>query len=356
MKQRTVILGIGALIAFAVSGVYGMRLYGKSCKQVEEWDEVAKTTFDEALWMEVNKRASTPFYHYSSGRQGVMSLQKRVPDTVRVMTAAGFRKFKVDRYKYDHSLIQETEKRAMTGFLFTKYPLLIDSLIIRWDSLLVDKQIVEKIRIRYIYTDEDLQNDTVFTVKKGYSMDSLTVRYLGFRCEHELVGYVSYPFWLTFLSLSEWGFLLLPWCVWGLLFVFYAPMERFIRKKFIRETVVEKEVHVADVPIEKAKIYQLPDGTVFDTFAGTLVRSGEKTSLSPQSVNLLKLFVRTSHYRATAEEIDSYLWNGKGSKEQLRNAISRLRKEMKAVLSTLTIQNEGGIYELKNPHFIEENS
>ena len=34
MKQRTIILGIGALIALAVSGVYGMRLYGKSCKAV----------------------------------------------------------------------------------------------------------------------------------------------------------------------------------------------------------------------------------------------------------------------------------------------------------------------------------
>ena len=131
MKQRTIILGIGALIALAVSGVYGMRLYGKSCRQVDEWNEVAKATFDEALWMEVNKRSSTPFYHYSSGRQGVMSLERRIPDTVRVMTATGFRKFKFDRFRYDHSLIQETEKRAMTAFLLTKYPLFVDTLVMR---------------------------------------------------------------------------------------------------------------------------------------------------------------------------------------------------------------------------------
>ena len=186
--------------------------------------------------------------------------------------------------------------------------------------------------------------------------DSITVRYLGFRCEHELVGYVSCPLWMDSLSVVECIFMLLPWILWGLLFAFYAPLERFVRKKLIREKVVEKEVHVADVPIEKAKIYQLPDGTVFDTFAGTLVRGEVKTFLSPQSVNLLKLFVRTTDLQATAEEIGLHLWNGKGSKEQLRNAISRLRKEMKTVLSTLTIQNEGGIYELKNPHSIEENS
>ena len=164
------------------------------------------------------------------------------------------------------------------------------------------------------------------------------------------MGYVSYPFWLSSLSVTEWGFLLLPWCVCGLLFVLYVPMERFIKKTLVRE----KQVHVADVPIEKAKVYRLPDGTVFDTFAGTLVRGEEKTSLSPQSVNLLKLFVRTSHYRATAEEIDSCLWYGKGSKEQLRTAIFRLRKDLKAVHSPLVIQNEGGIYELKNPHSIED--
>ena len=350
MKQRTIILGIGALIAFAVSGVYGMRLYGKSCRQVEEWNEVAKATFDEALWMEVDKRSSISFYHATSSSGGMTTLQKRIPDTVRVMTASGFRKFEIKRFKYDHSLIQETERRGLVGTLLFISPLSVDTLAMRWDSLLVNNQVLARNRIRYIYTDEELQNDTVFTAKRGKTTDSLTVRYLGFRCEHELVGYVSYPFWLSSLSVTEWGFLLLPWCVCGLLFVLYVPMERFIKKTLVRE----KQVHVADVPIEKAKVYRLPDGTVFDTFAGTLVRGEEKTSLSPQSVNLLKLFVRTSHYRATAEEIDSCLWYGKGSKEQLRTAIFRLRKDLKAVHSALVIQNEGGIYELKNPHSIEE--
>lgn len=350
MKTKYYILGVLAVLCLLGTGYYAWTLYDAYRKQVEEWNEVAKTTFDEALWIEVNKRASTPFYHYSSSPGGMTTLKRRIPDTVRVMTATGFRKFKIERYKYDHSLTPETEKRAMTAFLLTKYPLFVDTLVMRWDSLLVNNQVLAKNRIRYIYTDEELQNDTVFTAKKGKTMDSLMVRYLGFRCEHELVGYVSYPFWLSFLSVTEWGFLLSSWWVWGLLFVFYAPMERFIKKKLVRE----KEVHVADVPIEKAKVYRLPDETVFDTFAGTLVRGEEKTSLSPQSVNLLKLFVRTADFQATVEDIDSRLWYGKGSKEQLRSAIFRLRKDLKAVHSPLVIQNEGGIYELKNPHSIEE--
>ena len=37
-------------------------LYNTHCKQVEEWKEEAKASFEEALWMEVNKRSDIPFY------------------------------------------------------------------------------------------------------------------------------------------------------------------------------------------------------------------------------------------------------------------------------------------------------
>lgn len=349
MKQRTIILGIGALIALAVSGVYGLRLYGNYCRQVAEWNEVAKTTFDDALWMEVNMRSSAPFYHYSSGRQGVMSLERRIPDTVRVMTATGFRKFKIDRFRYDHSLIQETEKRAMTAFLLTKYPLFVDTLVMRWDSLLVNNQVLAKNRIRYIYTDEDLQNDTVFTAEREKFTDSLTVRYLGFRCEHELVGYVSYPFWLSFLSVSKWGFLLFPWCVWGLLFAIYNPLERLVQKIFVREKVVEKEVHVADVKIDEAKIFLLPDDSLLDSYSGILINGQFSKRLSPQSIILLKLFLRKESHFLSSIEIEQELWDGKGSADRLHKAIQRLRIDLKDVSSKIVIKNVNGSYELISP-------
>ena len=235
MKTKHYILGALAILCLLGTGYYVWSLYDAYRKQAEEWNEVAKATCDDALWMEVNKRSSIPFYHNYRASNAVTTLQKRIPDTVRVMTSTGFRKFEIKRYKYDHSLIQDTEKRGLVGALLFISPLSVDTLVMRWDSLLVSNQVLAKNRIRYIYTDEDLQNDTVFTAKKGQTIDSLTVRYLGFRCEHELVGYVSYPFWFSSLSVTEWGFLLLPWCVWGLLFAFYVPMERFVKKKLVRE-------------------------------------------------------------------------------------------------------------------------
>lgn len=237
----------------------------------------------------------------------------------------------------------------MTGFLLTKYPLSVDTLVIRWDSLLVDNLIVAEKRIRYIYTDEDLQNDTVFTAWKGKTPDSLTVRYLGFRCEYELVGYVSYPFWLSLLSLSEWGFLLLPWCVWGLLFAVYNPLECLVRKRFVREMVVEKEVHVADVKIDEAKIFLLHDGSLLDSYSRTLTNGQFSKRLSPQSIILLKLFLRKEYHSLSSIEIEKELWDGKGSVDRLHKAIQRLRTDLKDVSSKIVIKNVNGSYELISP-------
>lgn len=357
MKTRYYILGVLAVFCLLGTGYYAWTLYDAYRKQVAEWNEVAKAAFDEALWIEVDKKTSIPIYHASNGVDGMNVLKERIPDSVFVTTVIGRIGYKIDKTKFANSLIKEREKRIMLGTLLQKYPLEIDSLFVCWDSLLVRRQVPVQKQVRYIYTDWSLLNDTVWSdlgEMDSYS-DSITVRYLGFRCEHELVGYVSCPLWMDSLSVVECIFMLLPWILWGLVLVFYSSLEYLIQKKFIHEKVVEKEVHVADVPIERAKIYQLPDGIIFDTLAGTLTQEEVISVLAPQSVNLLKLFLRSSDKRVSVEEIDLELWRGNGTKDQLRNAISRLRKDLKKVGSTLIIQNERGIYELKNYHSIEEN-
>ena len=357
MKTKYYILGVLAVFCLLGTGYYAWTLYDAYRKQVAEWNEVAKATFDEALWIEVDKKTSIPIYHASDGGDGMNVLKERIPDSVFVTTVIGRIGYKNDKTKFANSLIKEREKRIMLGTLLQKYPLEIDSLFVCWDSLLVRRQVPVQKQVRYIYTDWSLLNDTVWSdlgEMDSYS-DSITVRYLGFRCEHELVGYVSCPLWMDSLSGVECIFMLLPWILWGLVLVFYSSLEYLIQKKFIHEKVVEKEVHVADVSIERAKIYQLPDGIIFDTLAGTLTQEEVISVLAPQSVNLLKLFLRSSDKRVSVEEIDLELWRGNGTKDQLRNAISRLRKDLKKVGSTLIIQNERGIYELKNYHSIEEN-
>lgn len=349
MKRKYIILGISALIALAVSGVYGMRLYDNYFKQMKEWNEMAKVTFDEALLMEVNKRAQVPIFHYSSEQHGTASLETRTPEFVSVMTNTGFKKYKIEKNRYESSLIKEANKRATLSTLFSMYPLSVDTLYMHWDSLLVDKSIYITKRIRYIYTDLNLQNDTIFSTANDSSSDSLNVRYLGFRCEHELVSYVVYPLWLATLSLMDWLFLLLPWGLIMLLMFLYDPLEMFIQKKFIREKVVEKKIHVADVKIDEAKIFLLPDDSLLDSYSGTLTNGEFSKQLSPQSIILLKLFLRKDNHSLSSIEIEQELWDGKGSVDRLHKAIQRLRADLKNVSSKIVIKNVNGCYELKSP-------
>lgn len=349
MKRKTIILGLLAVLCLLGTGSYAWILQKEYDEQVLAWKEEAKASFEEALWMEVDKRAKIPFYHYVSEEKGVTSLKRQIPDSVSVMTVNGFKKYKIDRKKYDQSLVKETTARTNLSTLFYYYPLSVDTLAMHWDSLMAVKGIYLNNQICYVYTDLELQNDTTYS-KKDYShrnKDSLTVKYLGFRCEHELTAYISYPYWLFGLSFTNWCWLLLPWIVFALVVVFYGPMEQFIKRKFVKEKVVEREVHVADVKIEKAQTFLLPDGSVFNSHESKLTKNGQEYKLSNQSSILLRLFLRKENHRLSPVDIDQELWNGKGTTDQLYKAIQRLRVGLKKVTSELEIKNENGNYELK---------
>ena len=112
------------------------------------------------------------------------TLNSRIPDSVSVMTVEGFRMYKIDKEKYEQSLIKEARKRARLSTLFFEYPLSVDTLSMHWTNRLKVKEIPVQSNIRYVYTDLDLQNDTIYGKANHYFLrDSLTVSYLGFRCE-----------------------------------------------------------------------------------------------------------------------------------------------------------------------------
>ncbi len=348
MKRKYYILGVLATLCLLGTGYYAWTLYDAHCKQVMEWNEGAKAAFEEALWLEVNKRADIPMYYSSSTDGRTVTLKDEIPDSIFVTTPMGHKGYKVEKYRYENSLIKERKRRMIMGSLLLENPLSVDTLALHWDSCLSAKDIPALSRIRYVYTDWNLQNDTVYSVSDNHlSLDSLSVSYLGFRFEHELVGYVSYPYWLTCLGIVDLYWLLLVWGLLGLLFFFYTPVENLLRRKFVEEKIVEKEIHVADVTIDKAKIYQLPDGSLFDSFAGTLAKDGFVHTLPPQSSLLLRLFLRKENHRLTIMEIEQELWNGNGSTDKIHKVIQRLRTELKKISSDLVIKNINGDYELK---------
>ena len=361
MKRKYYILGLLAALCLLGTGYYVWTLYDAHCKQVAEWNEGAKAAFEEALWMEVNKRADIPIYTASSEEEGWATLNDRIPNRVSVMTEDGVRNYKIIRDRYENSLIKETRVRADLSVLFDMYPLSVDTLIIRWDSLSRAERFSIRTQIRHIYTDLNLNNDTVFSVAdKPYSrLDSLTVKYLGYRCEHELTAFVSYPHWLSGLTYGDKCILLFPWILYVLLFVCYPKLEvlakrKLIHKEVIEKTIevektviVEKEIHVADVLIDKAQVYELPGGGLFDSFSGTVTKGDFVHTLPPQSALLLRSFLRKNNHHLSTAEIEQELWNGNGSTDKIHKVIQRLRVELKKVLPDLVIKNVNGDYELK---------
>ena len=346
MKRKYYILGLLATLCLLGTGYYAWMLYDTHRKQVVEWNEGAKVAFEEALWLEVDKRAEIPIYYSSSREAGTTVLNESLPDTIFITSPLGRRGYHIEQTHYERSLVKESDQRAVLGALLYKYPLCLDTLAIHWNANLANRKIPAQSQIRYVYTDWDLQKDTIYSVNESH-LDSLTVSYLGFRCEHELVGYVSYPFVLSNLSRNAWCLLMLPWIIFVALIFFYSSIENIFRSRFIKEKIVEKKIHVADVSIDKAKIYHLPDDSLFDSFAGTITKGNLIHTLPPQSSLLLKLFLRKENHCLTTTEIEQDLWNGNGSIDKIHKAIQRLRIELKKVSPDLVIKNVNGDYVLK---------
>ena len=346
MKRKYYILGVLATLCLLGTGYYAWALYDAHRKQVAERNEGAKVAFEEALWLEVNKRAEIPIYYSSSREAGTTILNKTLPDTIFITSPLGRRGYHIEQTHYERSLVKESDQRAVLGAMLYKYPLCLDTLAIHWNANLANRKIPAQSQIRFVYTDWDLQKDTIYSVNESH-LDSLTVSYLGFRCEHELVGYVSYPFVLSNLSRNAWCLLMLPWIIFVALIFFYSSIENIFRSRFIKEKIVEKKIHVADVSIDKAKIYHLPDDSLFDSFAGTITKGNLIHTLPPQSSLLLKLFLRKENHCLTTTEIEQDLWNGNGSIDKIHKAIQRLRIELKKVSPDLVIKNVNGDYVLK---------
>jgi hypothetical protein len=345
MKRKYYILGVLALLCLLGTGYYAWTLYVAYRKQVAEWNEGAKAAFEEALWMEVNKRAEVPVYHSSKREEGKTTLNDVFQDTIFITSPWGRRGYHIDPVRYERSIVKDADKRALLGALLYEFPLSVDTLAMHWEVNLSDRKIPAQRMVRYIYTDWDLHNDTTCSVFEG-RLDSLTVNYLGFRCEHELTAFISYPYWFLNFSWYTLGVLLL-WGLLVILFKFYTPIESFIQRRMVKEKVIEKEVYVTDVVIGKSKLYRLPDGSLFDTSACTLTKGGLIHTLPPQSAILLKLFLYKENHYLSIEEIDKALWNGLGSSGKIHKAMQRLRDELKKVSPDLVIKTVSGGYELK---------
>lgn len=334
--KRNVIIWVGFLIALAVTAIYAVHLWNIKCKRIASWNMVATEAFKYAT----NKEISDKSLDYRvSISEASNSYRVYLPDSIKEPITP--------KQKY---IVSKTKlkKNYNSTCIITK-PFSAERIRHLWDSLLNIRHIPVNLQVFCSFTD--IHNNTFVNrmPDEEHIEHALDTIYAGCRCEAEVIGYVDYPAWWSGIGFLNWLLLLFPWGCFGCFVVNYDRLLTFYLQTVQKEVVIEKTIHLADVQIEKAQIYRLPDGVFFDTYTGTLIKDERNCSISPQSSNLLKLFLRNADKRLSAEEINGYLWGGKGTKEQLQNSISRLRKTLKVVGSSLTVQNIGGYFELKTP-------
>ena len=347
MKRKIIILGVLAILCLIGTGYCIREQQHKYSKQVAEWNEGAKAAFEEALWSEINNR-------WEKAKMAREDVNKEyIKDFIVYINLENGKKYDVENSKYENCLTKKLSEKWWVSTLLSDYhPLSIDSLTLHWDSCLSAKQITGNSQLRYIYTDENLNNDTVYSQAVNHTrLDSLTVRYMGIRHEHELTAFISYPHWLSGLSWSVWTILILPWLFFALLAWQYSKLENWIRYKLVHKKMnvieVEKVVYVSDVPMDKVNVFKFPDGTLFDPSAKCLSKGDKQHNIQPQTVCLLKLFISNSEYKVTSTEICRTLWQEEREKNKLYVAIQRLRNDLKAVHSDLTINHISEAYQLK---------
>ena len=150
MKTKVGILSALAALCLLGTGIYAWALHDAHLKQVEEWKESAKTAFEEALWMEVDKRSEIPIFRSLNGEKGVTTLKERIPDSVFITSKLGRRGYRIELFRFENSLLKENVGRYLLTTLLEIQPLSVDTLLMDLDSLLMEKQIPLQTQIRYI--------------------------------------------------------------------------------------------------------------------------------------------------------------------------------------------------------------
>lgn len=363
---RLIGLWIGVFICTLVTGIYVYIFYNSYKEQMPEWNALAKETFVKALNLEVQKRGdiAVPVVHARSPE--VKTLETPFQSHVTLKSKYGTHNYEIPRVKFDNSLIKDIERRMLLSYVLEKHPINVDTLSLIWDSLLARKSVAANTGIRLSITDLLNKTSAVYSSDsiKVLQGDSLLSRYIGFRCEMEATGFVSYDWWRALKIWPSVTVLLLLWLCFFLLLLYSKRISSFLRHNLVKKEtviciqektiVVERKMHLEE-EAGPTGLYELADGTIMDSEKGILTNGKKTKRIQPQVIVLLKLFLCTENCRLTAEDIDMELWKGKGNPNQLYVAIRRLREALKGI-SSVVVDYKDGYYSFKMPHSIEENT
>jgi len=328
---------------------------------MEFWKMQARSAFRVALEEELQKRKrEVPFNHDGNFDLSIMNAndQKKEPITISMISKYGEKDFIIPYEKHIHNIERPSDWRMIRSVVLEERPLIADSLNLVWKKLLERIEYPGKTVVRISVVDWWEHEACTYSEDSLYlsKSDSLTACYLGYRCEVGVTGYLYVPWWAI---LSWKDILLLGALIAGCILLFFVQdyMNRICRHLFVKEVfvVVEKEVPVIVGHESQPHIYRLEDGLRFDADSNMLKKGDVCVKLAPLSAKLLRGFLDAEDCRLSNDEILHLLWsNGSGTSDKLHTNVKRLRGYLSRI-SNYTIENENFSYQLKKPHFIEEN-
>lgn len=340
MKQHVTYV-TAFLACLLITGGFIVQISHTYTKQNTTWNNVAQEAFRNILLTEISNRGDIEIPVFiPADTLHIQTLNEPIPDSVIMESNYGRRCYKIERNKIEHSLIKQRRERILLSILLEDYPLSVDTLNSRWDSLLQVRGINAQTYVRY--SSSDFLGKTTSTYSREYQegiqADSLLSFYMGYRCEYEVTGFIAYRcLWKT-LIWWQWLLLALPWGCFCLLIVYENKWQSLFQHKFVKHTVtiqekiiekeviIEKEIQVANITPHPVFRYKLGDRNYFDWEEQVLYIDNKKERIPPQAADLLLLFLRAENNRLTVEEIIQKMWRKNGNMEKLHSAIRRLRK------------------------------
>lgn len=356
MKRRIKII-VSLVAALLAAGIVACILYGK---RVGEWRQVADHTLRNAIKKEVNKRVlelgeNIP---YSSHGNYKTLVESDFPLTVEFTTEQGNKQYTIKWKESQRNIAKDRDTRTKHTVLFLNHPLSPDTLSRNWNDSLRLAGFSGKGLLRVCTLD--MNSGERHCMYAGDSLevaqaDSLLQLNIGYVCEIEVAGFLSYHWWQVY-AVADWGILLflllcgivvaLLWCKLSVLRERYFVKTVEVEKVVEKVIEVEKPVMVATMELSQATCYQLPDGTLFDRVHHVLKKGSKQKTLTAQDCTLLWLLVEAKDEGVAIERLKETLWSSKiDSNNAVYANISRLRKNLEGI-SSLSIKNAHGYYHL----------
>lgn len=330
---------IKIIIAFAIAllsaGIVAYILYGK---RVDEWRQVADRTLKSVVSEEVVKRTGQPFYVVTDGVLSQLEARD-FPKKVHLDTESGVKEYEISYFQSSHNITQSPDERFVHTYWFQEQPLDADTLGRMWNDSLREAGFRGEgvLRIEAMNVD----NGGVRTSYWGDSVvvaraDSLSYLSIGYVCETEAFGFLSYSWWKIY-ALADWGKLLLTGIV------------VFLFVKFVIGVMCRRAADKLGIAVDVADgCCRLSDGTIFDKERNILQKGKKTVELTAMVARLLAVLVEAEGEEVSSELLIEKMWPAHGaSKEQLRKAIERLRKSLHSIDSAVVIENGWGTYRLK---------